>query len=304
MTKKLFLVFPAILLFFYSLFVGIDRFVHRIPPHFSLIKITAIHDPADQWDMPDLSLAEQKTLDNILNQSFTFFGNTNQAYLFLSEDHKFILKVLKQHPFRPKSWLAYVPLKFNPYYREYRHKREEQKKIYTACRDAFLHLKEETGLIYVHINPTSSLNKKIKIIDKNNKSYIVNLDKTSCYIQKRAQLIYPRLSELMRIGDMDKCKNIITSIFDLIENLGKKGMCDEALKLFKNFGLIEDKAVQLSIGKMHLDHSHAHDLHYKQDILFILDGFRQWLKRSYPELLVHFDEQARNFADSPSLGHS
>lgn len=291
MPKKPFIILPVLLLFFFSLFIGIDRFVHRKSLRFSISKIAATHETSNIWDVPPLSYEEKNELDSIFNQTFSFFGKSTHAYLFLSEDQKYIIKFLKPHASRLKSWMVYIPLSFNPYYQESRQKLEEQKKIFTAYKTAFTELKEETGLVYLHINPTRILNKKLSIFDKNRKNFIVDLDKTSFYIQKRAQLIYPRISELMRIGDIEHAKNIITSVFSLIDFLGKKGVCDEDLTLYKNFGIIDDKAVQLVISKLKINSHTDYANSYKQKISIITEPFRRWIKKNYPELLEHFDEK-------------
>lgn len=290
MSKKFFILFPVLFLFSFSLFVGIDRFVHRKSLRFSLSNIAAAHDPSDCWDIPPLAPEELEELDQLFNRSFTFFGKSHHAYLFLSEDHKYVLKFLKRGTL-PKSWLSYIPLSFNRYYQEYRQKQEEQKKVFTAYKTAFMEFKDETGLIYMHINPTHTLNKKISIFDKNGKAYFVELDKASFYVQKRAQLIYPRIAELMRRGDIDRAKQIITSVFSLIDHLGKKGVCDHDLSLYKNFGLIDNKAVQLAISTLQIDHSYALSASYKRDIPIISAPFRRWIQKNYPVLLGHFDEK-------------
>lgn len=295
MSKKIFIVFPVLLLFFFSLFVGIDRFIHRKSLRFSLSKIAAAHDHVfDHWEMPHVSAKDKEELDQLFSRGFTFFGKSSHAYLFLSEDHKYVLKFLKRSALNPKSWIGYIPLSFNPYYQEFKQKQEAQKKIYTACKTAFLEFKEETGLVYMHMNPTHSLNKKISIFDKHGKAYSVELDKASFYVQKRAQLIYPRIAELMRIGDIEHAKKIISSVFSLIDLLGKKGVCDHDLSLYKNFGIIDDKAVQLAISKLQIDHSYAHSTTYKQSIPVITEPFRRWIKKNYPELLAHFDERLKS----------
>src|ERR1700674_4426993 len=163
MSKKIFIVLPILLLFFFSLFVGIDRFIHRKSLGFSPSKIGTVHVDFDHWGMSTLSAEEKEELDRLFSRSFTFFGKSNHAYLFLSEDHRYVLKFLKRSVLYPKSWIAYIPLSFNPYYQEFRHKQKEQKKIWAAYKMAFTELKEETGLVYMHITPTHSLNKKVSI---------------------------------------------------------------------------------------------------------------------------------------------
>jgi hypothetical protein len=298
MSKKFLILLPVLFLFFFSLFVGIDRFIHRKSLRFSLSKIASAHETFQQENPLILNVEEKKELDQLFSRNFTFFGKSNHAYLFLSEDHKYVIKFLKRNTIAPKSWLSYFPLSFNPYYQDFCQKQEEQKKVFSAYNNAFMEFKEETGLVYMHLNPTHVWNKKISIFDKNGKLYAVDLDKTSFYVQKRAQLIYPRIAELMRIGDVQHAMTIISSIFSLIDFLGKKGVCDHDLSLYKNIGLIDDKAVQLAISKLHLDQSHTHNNTYKQNIPLITEPFRRWIKKNYPELLGHFNEKLQEITNT------
>lgn len=300
MVKKIFVGF-AFFLFFFSLFIGIDRFVHHKSNNFSLDKITTYHSFSEEWTIPPLPAEEQKNLDQILNQKFTYYSKGSQSYVFISEDKKYILKFLKQHKLRPKSWLAYIPLSFNPYYQEQIFKRKKCRSTFNACKTAFLELKKEAGLIYVHINNTPDLNKKVTIFDKSGERHVVDIDKTSFYVQKRAQLIYSRISELMHNGDVAGAKQIITSVFSLIDFLGKKGVVDNDPILRKNFGLIDDIAVQIDIGKLRIDPVRQHNLAYKQEVGSITNSFKIWLNKNYPELSDHFEQCLKDVSSTDNI---
>lgn len=288
MLKKIY-IGTAFLLFFISLFLGIDRFAHHKSRRFALDKITNAHPPSIEWEIPSLAAEEQKALEQILNQKFTYYSKGSQSYVFISEDKKYILKFLKQHKLRPKSWLAHFPFTFNPYYQERLAKQKKRRATFSACKTAYTELQKETGVIYVHINNTRDLNKKVTIFDKNKQKHIVNIDQTSYYVQKRAQLIYSRISELMHDGDIEGAKKIISSVFSLIDFLGKKGVVDNDPILRKNFGLIDDVAVQIDIGKMRIDPERQRSLAYKKEVGSITHSFKTWLEKNYPELSEHLE---------------
>jgi hypothetical protein len=293
MLKKIYVGF-AFFLFLTSLFLGIDRFVHHKSQWFSLDKIISTQKPSAEWDIPPLPSEEQKVLDQILSQQFTYYSKGSQAYVFISEDKKYILKFFKQNKLRPKSWLAYIPLSFNPYYQEQIFKKKKCQATFNACKTAFLELKKESGLIYVHINNNRDMNKKVTIFDKNGKRHVVDIGKTCFYVQKRAQLIYSRISELMHNKDIEGAKNIITSVFSLIDFLGKKGVVDNDPILRKNFGLIDDVAVQIDVGKLRIDPVRQSNLAYKQEVGSITNSFKVWLEKNYPELSEHFEQCLRS----------
>lgn len=290
MLKKIYITF-ALLLFAFSLFVGIDRFVHHLPNCFCLEKIVSSHPYSPEWDIPLLSEEEQACLDHILDQKFTYYSKGSQAYVFISEDKQYILKLLKQPKLKAKSWLSYFPLSFNPYYQERLFKKQKAFSTFNACKIAFTELKKETGLIYLHLNRNRHLQKNITLFDRQGKQHSIDINKTNFYVQKKAELIYSRISELMHIKDVETAKKIISSVFSLIDFLGKKGIVDNDPILRKNFGLIDDVAIQIDIGKMRIDPLRGKTLAYKSEIRSITDSFGKWIKNNYPELVNHFQNE-------------
>jgi len=289
MHKKFYIGF-ALFLFSASLFFGIDRFAHHRSSHFSTDKITTRRAYSPEWDIPSVSPEEKKSIDQILSQQFTYYSKGSQAYVFISEDKKYILKFLKQEKLRSHSFLSYVPISFNPYYQERLFKEKKCRATFLACKTAYTDLKEESGLIYVHLNNQHDLNKKITIYDKSGHKHLVDIDKTSFYLQKRAQLIYSRISELVHNEDIEGAKKIITSVFSLIDHLGKKGVVENDPILRKNFGLIDDVAVQIDVGKLRIDPKRQQNLAYKEEVASITHSFKIWLEKNYPELSEHFQQ--------------
>jgi len=289
MVKKIYITL-TFFLFSVFLFFGFDKLVHYQSSSFSLNKIISAQPYSPEWEIPHLSQNEQKDLDQILSQKFTYYSKGSQSYVFLSEDKKFILKFLKQVKLKPKSWFSYLPVSFNPYYQDYLSKQGKCRSTFSACKTAYLELKKESGLIYVHLNNAKDLNRKVTIFDKNGEEHIVEIDKTCFYVQKHAQLIYSRISELMHNHDTEGAKKIISSVFSLIDLLGKKGVCDNDPILRKNFGLIDDIAVQIDIGKLKIDPLRKQTLAYKKEVGGITNSFRIWIEKNYPELTLHFNQ--------------
>ncbi len=294
MIKRLYIGI-AFFLFFISLFLGIDRFVHKRSSHFAFDKITPVCKDSCPWDTPPLSLEEQKAIDQILSQKFTYYNKGSQSYVFISEDKKYILKFLKQQKLETHTWLAYIPFSFNPYYQERLFKEKKYVTTFNALKTAYTELKKESGLIYVHLQDSNTLSKKVTFFDRNGTRHVFDIGKKAFYLQKRAQLIYSRIAELMHDGDVESAKNIITSVFSLIDFLGKKGVVDNDPILRKNFGLIDDIAVQIDVGKLRIDPSRPD---YKAEVASITNSFRVWLESNYPALTDHF-QQCLNHSREP-----
>ncbi len=274
------------LLFSIALFMGLDRLVHTTSTRFSLSKITTTYH-APEWEIPPVSEAAQKEIDAILSQKFTYFSKGAQTYVFISEDKQHVIKFLKQNKIYPQTWLAYLPLPFNPYCQEKLFLEKQRDRTFNAGKIAFTQFKQETGMVYAHLNRTNNLKKQVVLIDKKGKLHGVSLDDVSFFIQKKADLIYPRIKELMSKNDTEGAKKILRSVFSLIETLGRKGIVENDPVIRKNFGLVNDKAIQLDIGYMRVDPTQP--LKYKSEIRRMTSGMSRWIGSNYPELSSAFE---------------
>lgn len=288
MLKRLSVVI-AFLMLAWSLFIGIDRFAHYESSNYSPGRITTSY-ASPEWEISSDLIEDPKLIDHILSQKFTYFNKGSQSYVYLSEDKKYVLKFLKQDKLHPKTWLASIPFPFNSHYRHALFLKKKLISTFNAIKTAFTDFKDETGLLYVHLNHSTKLNKKITLFDRKGKLYTIDLDKTSFLIQKKANLIYVRITELMAQGDIEGSKAIISSVFSLIDQLGRRGVVDNDPILRKNFGLIDDKAVQIDIGRMRIDPERVQNLQYKSEVASITNSFKKWIEKSYPDLLPHFED--------------
>lgn len=271
-----------------SLFIGLDRFVHHRNSRYYPGRITTAYS-SPEWEIPSDCIDDPELIDLILSQKFTYYNKGSQAYVYISEDKKYVLKFLKQNKLRSNTWLAKLPFSFNPWYQQGLLLKKKHQSTFRAIQTAIIDFRQETGLLYVHLNRTNNLKKKITIFDRKGHSHVIDLDQTSFLVQKKANLIYVRITELMSQGETEKAKQVISSVFSLIDLLGKRGVVDNDPILRKNFGLIDDRAVQIDIGRMRIDPLRIQSLQYKHEVASITKSFRTWIEKNYPELLEHFE---------------
>ncbi|HKZ00419.1 MAG TPA: hypothetical protein VJ112_04570 [Rhabdochlamydiaceae bacterium] len=284
MARKYFIVIFTLLLIFVA-----DRRLHNRDIHFSPDNVIT-GNPYPSLEMGELAPTEVKA---ILSQKFTYYSKGSQSYVFISEDQKYILKLFKRYVYEPRSFLAYIPLSFNPFFREHQAKLQKKSATFQACATAYREIKERCGMVYLHLNPTKHQLPKGDLVDKRGKKYELDFDQTCFQLQKKAQLIYPRIAELMQAGEVAQAKEIISSIFDTLDEFGKKGICENDPILRKNFGLIDDRAVQIDVGKMKINEERKKNQAYKLEIEGISLRFKQWLAENYPQLLPHFHKKLK-----------
>lgn len=248
--------------------------------------------PSTDWELPPLPKAEQEEVEKILSQKFTYLARGSQAFAFISEDGKYILKLFKQHKWHPKNLFGYVPLSFNPYYKDYLNRQKKQQAVLSSCKTALLHVKEDTGVLYGHLNPTPLNVPPMTLIDKRGNAWTLDLGKSCFLLQKKADLFYPHIQELMAKGDIESAKYAITSTFKLLDRFIDMGVFENNAILRKNFGFIDGEAMQFDIGKFKFDAERKPD---KREIRVITERFYCWVEKNYPQLISHFDEKLLEF---------
>lgn len=249
--------------------------------------------PCAQWEFPALTQDEQKVVDSVLSQKFTYLARGSQAFAFVSEDNQYVLKLFKQHKWHPSHILGYIPVSFNPFYKKYLARQGKQQAVLSSCKTALMHVKEDTGVLFAHLNPTPLKVPGVTLIDKHGKAWVLDLGKSCFLLQKKADLFYPHIQVLMEKGDLEGAKYAITSILKLLSRFIDLGVFENNAILRKNFGFINNEAMQFDIGKFKFDASRKQD---KSEIRVISKNFHKWIGKNYPDLLLHFDEKLEEFS--------
>lgn len=267
---------------------------------FSVSKIKNTFPATTEWQLPPPTPKEQKRIANICSQKFRYLGKGSQVYAFISEDGQYVLKFFKCYHLKPVGWIASIPL---PKFLDEPRKatlEKRYKKISTTLESykiASEYLKDECGLIAVEILPTPSINQEVEIYDKLGRQHILNLGQYGFILQRKADLIYPKLSEWIATGDMNSAKEAIRSMIALIVQRSKKGIQDSDPDLHKNAGLIGTTAILIDLGCLHTNPEAKKKEVYTQDLLKITNRLKVWLEKQSPELYTFLEEEIANASD-------
>lgn len=224
------------------------------PKGFTLKKITSHHTPAPEWEVENtLSRGEIRA---IVNQPFTYLGSGNHTYAFASEDGRYVIKFFKQKHMKTRTWVDYLPLPtkriFYPMGKIHR-RMQEREESFTSYRIAFNELRQETGILYLHLNKTAHLKTSLTLIDQNGENLSLDLDDMEFLIQKRATLAFEHLKDLYREGKVQEAEEAIASLLDVVAKRSQMGIYDKDLQFFKNFGFVGQEAIEIDIGEFRRD---------------------------------------------------
>ncbi len=262
---------------------------------FNLAKVTSL--------VPSVSEAclceNEQEIDHLLEQSFHFLGSGGTSFVFLGEDGKTVLKLFKHHhlspapPFFPRcfpgiydSWRIKKIVK-----REKKHAHKRQHFFFNSCRIAHDVLKEETGLILLCLTPNIRFEKQIKLIDTWGISYHLNLSQAEFALQKKADLLFPYLEQLLKNGQIQEAKNAIHSLLKLIQRRLENGIADRDPNLWINFGFVDQKAIEFDLGSFFRNPALQNPFASARELFFSTHALQKWLETHSPELLDDLQQQ-------------
>ena len=191
-------------------------------------------------DIPEAKI-ETDSIRPLLNQSYTYLGEGHQMTAYASEDGHYVLKLFKATPRHHFKWRRL--------WRTPAQKRMEQIKwkqsFADTCRRyklAFIHLKEETGLVFLHFEKSQT---PLPLTLKHKKTQTIDLSTLPFVIQKRAILApdYFRQNPHLKEDGKEALKAFFTKRLS-------KGFSDPRQTLSKNYGFIGHTPIQIDPGKI------------------------------------------------------
>lgn len=291
--------FPRIshIIWIILVFISVRAGYYWLSDGFSVSKIKNTFPVEQEWKLELPSSREQKSLKTICETPFRYLGKGSQAYAFISEDKRYVLKLFKCYHLTPATWLQKLPLpeKMSSWRDETRQKR--QKKIDSTLKSykiAATSLRNECGVIAMEILPTAQFHQDVTLIDKIGREHKIDLGNYGFILQRRADLVYPSLSQWIENDQLPKAKKAIHSIVGLIVHRSKKGIQDSDPDLHKNAGLIGTDAIFIDVGSFHQNQEAKQPEVYIRDLVKITNNLKTWLQKQSPELATYLDNQMRD----------
>ena len=138
----------------------------------------------------------------------------------------------------------------------------------------------------MHLNRTVDLRKQLTIVDKLGIAHSIDLDNKAFVLQKKADLFYPYLEQLLKTGQTDRMKEALSSLVSLIGSRCEKGIFDEDAKLHRNVGFIENRAIFIDVGRFR-----KADINKKHEVKTVMGPLQAWLKNKDPAMAQYLTEK-------------
>ncbi len=193
-----------------------------------------------------------------------------------------------------QPWLLYFPPL--PAIVKYRQEKIEKKwnkldGFVKSWKVAFENLKDETGLIFVHLNKTDDLHKKLTIFDKLGVEHQIDADQTEFCIQYRAEMLCDLLLEFKQNNDLKGAQALIDRLLGLIISEYARGLADNDHALMQNTGVVNGNPIHIDVGQFVISEEAKEPVFYHQELVTKTYKFKHWLFENYPELGTYLDQR-------------
>jgi hypothetical protein len=203
------------------------------------------------------------------------------------------------HKILPKNWLRDFPFSlFEKYRLDNVEKRQDVfETFFKSFIHAYEHLREESGLIYLHLNKTRDLKKKVTLIDCDGNKFSVDLDSKEFVVQLKAEKISEYLLNLKDKDKEEEARQVVRSFLEIVARCCQRGYGDQELGVRNNFGIVNGKAILVDCSYLHVDTSLKYPHHFQAEILSVTEKMSQWAEQFYPDLSIILQEEAQAVID-------
>lgn len=253
----------------------------------------------DQFALCSIDTAQEEEnieriefINKILNQPFHFLGQGKQCSAYLSKDGKYVLKFLLSKPLALKRQISELPDVF-----PLNSLKESRKNLKIQREEALLNsflisshlISDETGSLFLHLNPTEQIQKETLLIDRKHDGQVVDLNSIKWVLQKKARHVKLVIAELMCEGKIDEAKGRVNQLFDLLFRSAKHGIIDVDPGLIRNnnVGFLPDRAIYIDTGKLRISDTILDRQFFEEDVKR-LSPLYKWLVKYYPILAEHY----------------
>lgn len=274
-----------------ALFAAI-RVYYNLTDDFRVSNIIYPMPERAEWNFP-MKPGQRDELKTILNQKFTYLGKGAQVYAFGSADGKYVIKFFKFKHLKPSPLIALLP-PIGPLkdIKEANIKRKTRKLegVFEGHVNAFNHDKEHSGLLFLHLNPTTNLDLQAHLVDKIGIERTVDLDPVVFILQKKGETLRTVFTDALSKGDTALAAKRATQILDMYVAEYQNGVYDRDHGISHNTGFIGDLPFHLDVGKMSYDDNMRSLKNYEQDLRHVARKMDEWVKANYPAAYPAFHE--------------
>ena len=274
--------------------IALQKFCRSKTDGFAESKIRATLPFHEPFEIKNVSSEDLDLALKALDQPYFYLGKGAQCYAFVSKDDQYVIKFFRLDRLCPSSIYTLIPLtKQLDDLRKERiaRKFEELSRDFLSYKYAYEALKNPTGLIYVQLNAPSKFSKILTVYDKISVKHTIDLSEMHFLIQKKGELFYTSLEELISLNKIDEAKARLTELVEYLVFRSKLGLYDKDPDINTNFGICNNQTIQIDTGRFRYDPSRIAPDIYIADIIRITDNLHQWLDTKNSSLSLFLNQE-------------
>lgn len=233
-----------------------------------------------------------------LKQRYYYLGRGHQCYAFESEDGSYVLKLPRSDRYLIPFWLKACTFSFFDPYREALRQDKDRRLRFMlgSFQIAFNELRQETALLYLHLNQTDCFDSYVTIHDRIGRAYQIDLDTSSFVLQRKKPLMMPAFQRALNEGDRATAQEILKAFLKVVKVRAEKGIFNKDPSFLKNFAFDDGKGIQIDIGSFyHLEGVDSKAI-FQLSFLQTVGHVERWLNGVDPEMARWFSEQTEKIA--------
>ena len=218
----------------------------RVRDGFSVRRIVYL---PEQKSHPDGE--REAKISPFFDQPYYYMARGRQCYVFRSADDQVIIKIPRFDRYRLSNYLKAFSLPFKKLSLLDRTKRLTS--LLESFRIAEEDFSDYTGVLYSHLNQTTTLPKKFVLYDRLHRSFSIDLNKTVFAIQKKHPLFVPLFLKELKEGNREKAHEMLNSLLHVMKERGERRLFNKDAHFLKNYSWDGEKCIQIDIGSFYRD---------------------------------------------------
>lgn len=271
----------------FGLVWGVKELYFFITDGFSIANVTSDHIDGPEWETYALSESERAEVEVALTQEYTYLAKGIQAYAFESQDKKYVIKLLKFQAYRSNRYLPWIGNWGEARKKRLQYKINKRDALFRSWKFAFEDLKDETGVMYIHINRTKDFQKTITVRNKSGIPYTLELDNYVFMVQRRAELLSDFIKDSAASGNLVKAKEIVDRLIDLYVSEYNRGLAEKDVMILRNTGVYGDRPIHIDTGRLCREEELKDSKKHHQELVWKTGVILKWFDEFYPDLATH-----------------
>ncbi len=213
--------------------------------------ITSAVDFDSRWETKDsVCLEGPSEIQRILRSPFYFLAKGGSAYVFRSEDDKYVIKFFRAERLCSSWWGRSRMINFfipNLCKQEIKRKQAQKCLQFSSYKLSQQKLQHQTGVVYLHLNSTSHHKIQMVLYDNIGIQHFLSADQTAFVLQKKAYRFSTYFKRQIAENNLEEAKRLLSEFVFFIKERAEKGIRDGDITPRYNMGMIEKSLVIFDI---------------------------------------------------------